>query len=370
MYQFKLITTLILCLILSVNVLAQTKENLDDITFNTIDSKHSFEPVEGTFPENATFRYYNNIQTDYLPSQQLQQTLNPNFYQFKAKYKDDENANYTFQIVYKYLSFVPDKIVSEKVADPSTANATVPTQMTIYKRYFKVYYHGELLISKREDNSNKLIRQVIFNNGTKSQTILVEKSLLNDNPNDYFTTEKEIELLSKSQLEPKFEKLMLTECGSKAYKVLDALFKKVSYRESENFGAIKKRKRKYDYNDFDGAFETYKLAMKSYKANDMIQGDSLLKSATSVYEKALASNDVRVNKAVKIVLNMNLAWCYYWQKDYKKSETLVNEARQMIDSLGFDTYHTQGISYRLEEVKIREEMKKGSNTDFTERWYN
>lgn len=346
----------------SLQLSAQREENLTAIGADYINSKFSFSPVEGLFPENATFRYQYRIQTRYVYAPEIQPILNANYYHFPAKYKDNEQADYTFEIVYQLKNFMSDK---DAVSDmPSSASMGAP-RIKIYKRHYKVFYNGTFNIYKKNGTEHKLYRQIIINDGTQPENILLEKGLITKQYDSYFTSSQEIDYLSEGEVGRVFEAQTLGRCKLKVNHILDALYRPITYKESGILGNIKKKKRNFDFADFDLAYENYKLAMKSYIKDQNTQGDDLINTTTQSFENMLKSTEPRIDKNVKMILQMNLAWCYYWKKEYSMAYQLLTELEPYQTAWNYGEEAIRNLRARLGEVNLRAKLLTAMNPNLS-----
>lgn len=342
------------------NLSAQKNDNLAPVDIDFINSKFSFSPVEGSFPKDATFRYNHKIKVRYLFATEIDPILNASYYTFPAKYKNSEEADYSFELNYELLSFKSDKDTETEL--PSAVGTPV---LKSYKRSYKVVYRGIFSIYKRDGKEQLLVRRVVINDGTQPQDIILQKSSLTKQEADYFSTKREIDYLTEAQVGRVFESQTLSDCKSQVNKILDALYRPISYKASGTLIYLKKKKRNHDYTDFDTAFENYKLAMKAYIKDQSVQADSLIQATTEVFEKLLKSNEPRIDSNVQLALKVNLAWCYYWKKEYAKSKSYIEEVKPILKDWNYGDSIVESLTYRLGEIMMREKLTASKEIDLS-----
>ena len=356
-YLKNLLLTISSFLLFSEYIFCQKSIEKAGIDVDYINSKFSFEPCDQILPKNTLCRYKHKILTTYISSAEAEQVLQNNFRPFPTKFTFGNDAEYVFEMVFKLESLKKgeDDVSEKQIEIPGSPSQKVQ----VFKRRYDVFFSDSLNIYKKFDNNTYLIyKQIVVNNGTKPMSILLDKSEMLGQPNTYFSTVREMNELTNEEIGHVFEKRALRYSHNKMYSIMDALFKQVSYKESGMLGYIKKKKRKNDYSDFDKAFEDYKMAMKASINNNVQLSDSLISSATQTFETLLMSTEARIDDNVKLVTKIDLAWCYYWRKDYAKSSMLIEQAGKTLKEWNFNENTIESLNIRIFESKLRFALKE------------
>lgn len=253
----------------------------------------------------------------------------------------------------------------EVVTDIPTDMGTSPNFYKVYRRVFNLYFPHTLEIYQRLSGATeaKLVRRIVLNNGKVPKK---EEAYRTDQRAE-FRSPAELDAIPMSAWYRKYELQSVTNAVSEANYIFDILYKPYRDKPSSMIGYIKKRKRAYDFTDFDKAIEDYKLAMKTRLSETELTdrvSDSLINNSTLTFEKLLNLKEERIDANVKMMLQYDLAWCYFWKNDFEKSRTMLELARPNLvkeDFAGALNY----LESNLRMLEMRAKLKKEIETDVT-----
>jgi tetratricopeptide (TPR) repeat protein len=253
----------------------------------------------------------------------------------------------------------------EVVKDSSIYMGSIPNFYKVYRRVFNVYFPHTLDIYQRVNGAKepKLVRRIVLDNGRVPRI----REAGTTEQGAEFRSSAEIDAIPLSVWYRKYELELVTRAVEEANFVFDALYKPYQNKPSSMICYIKKRKRAYDFADFDKAVEDYKLAMKTrLKETELTDrmSDSLIANCTLTFEKLLNLKEERIDANVKMILHYNLAWCYFWKGDAAKSRMLLEIARpdlikeDLVDAINY-------LQAQLKIMEMRLLLKKEQETDVT-----
>lgn len=86
-----------------------------------------------------------------------------------------------------------------------------------------------------------------------------------------------------------------------------------------------------------------------------------------LFETLLESKEPRIDDNMRMILKIDLSWCYYWQKDYVKSVQTMKAVEPTLTGWSYASSIVSALRYRVSEVTMRENLKN-SSCDLTEVW--
>lgn len=314
----------------------------------------AFNAVEFQFKKPLTYLYRYSIQPKFCPRPEAVNLFDSGvevYLNFKGKWENDKTkAEYFFEMQTNGLdSFVKLKDEAAKRQIPPPPGSTAfPTEYTVYTRVFKAYFPYSIVISKGLGDQKKVIKTIIMNDGTTPQYVTLSTRM----DGTTFPSFADIDRVGKEEIAYNLERQFFRSYGLQFRGLLNNLYENSSFKDKLWYGFIKKKNRKFDYSDFDKALDLLKSGYKALSKGDAKEGEPMIAEAAKAFESLTKSTEPRITAQVKLVSQVNLAWCYFWQNKGKETYTLFKEIEDDLKKADATTY-----SYLASKATVLEKRR-------------
>lgn len=233
--------------------------------------------------------------------------------------------DYIFEIVTGGVSHLDSQAVRYFKTKRYDANG-VPRDVNGLLRDYTCNFPLKLIVKKP---TGEVLQTIQVAGENEVFTVTLHKDFLSatEMPLNPFSSQLSLtdyESFNKSTIQRKLEEKVGKQVFGRMATYIGHMYNVInSTREVYGFGFVKAKNRPYDYSDLDSAVAQYKVALDSLHTGNSDACKTICQSIKPVLEKALASNEPRIDKGVKETIYYNLshlnlltqnfdeAWKYY-----------------------------------------------------------
>ncbi len=231
-------------------------------------------------------------------------------------------------------------------------------QTTCYVKDYEIFMPSYLYVLHKNDT----LKVIELTSRTKAFNIVFHKGLVDDaarasgiNGFAGFTNDIEAE-----RYLPKAFKVVELEVYKKILYILfnaerHLLKNFLTNGETTTVGYVKKKKRDYNYDDFDSTIEKYKAVLKLSKVPSA-ENDKIFNECIQQFEKMLNSNEARIDANVKELIYYNLGHCCARVGETAKARNYANLSAKTLESYQPNMFIF--LRNYILEIEIRQELQK------------
>lgn len=338
-------------LLLSNIVYGQQKEMLVDYSYWGL--KIPQPAVERETTKEDIFKFDYNLNPRYISASEA---APGNGTYYSVQYKG--SGDFTGKKAINYTVIVKGGDLNAKQVGPDEVREYTPmgstTRAKEFRRNFDVSFPTILIVKKGPDT----VKIVYMYQEGQRVRMLFDKEMTKADPYApavWYSSSAEIDALGTAAIYRILEKKMIQNVYQSVHYTLSHLFGNNTMDYEVYYGIIKKKKREFDFSDFDAALDTMKLAVKA-KEKSSPEADKLFTSSLQTFKRLLQSGEPRIDNNAKAILNYNLAQCSFWLDDNAACKNYLDDFNKHPFS-AFEKGMNASLQQWIANRKLRDNLK-------------